>query len=285
MAKVSLKNVIDIHVHSAPDIRERAYTDIELMEAGIRVGARAIVIKSHHGITMNRAFLVNEFNSILHHGDNHFTMFGSITLNKAVGGLNRVAVETALKMGAKVVWLPTAHAVNQLTKDGKSGGIECVRDGHVVPELIDILKLVKEYDVVLGTGHLAPHEIFIVTETARNIGVNKIVVTHPEFYIVGMTLEDQIKIVRDYGVYLERCYAQPLGGGRYKSNLADNLLTIREVGYKNIVISTDGGQVENPHWEIALAEYLQYLSDNGISEEQIETMSRDIPAKLLNISI
>lgn len=86
MAKVSLKGVFDMHVHSAPDIRERAYTDFELMEAAIRVGARAIVIKSHHGTTMNRAFLVNEHNKIVHQNDNNFTMFGSITLNKAIGG-------------------------------------------------------------------------------------------------------------------------------------------------------------------------------------------------------
>ena len=46
MKKITLEGVIDMHVHSAPDIRERAYTDIELMEAAVRVGARAVVIKS-----------------------------------------------------------------------------------------------------------------------------------------------------------------------------------------------------------------------------------------------
>ena len=56
MKKITLEGVIDMHVHSTPDIRERAYTDIELMEAAVRVGARAVVIKSHHGTTMNRAF-------------------------------------------------------------------------------------------------------------------------------------------------------------------------------------------------------------------------------------
>jgi hypothetical protein len=283
MGKISLEGVIDMHVHSAPDIRERAYTDIELMDAAVRVRARAVVIKSHHGTTMNRAFLVNEFNKILHKGSNNFTMFGSITLNKAIGGLNPVAVETALKMGAKVVWLPTTHAVNQLAKDGKSGGVECVSGGKIVEPLGEILRIVKDYDAVLGTAHLAPKEIFIVVEAAKNMGVDKIVITHPEFHIVGMSLEDQVKITKDYGVYLERCYAQPMGGGVYKSNLEDNLRVIKTVGYKNVLISTDGGQVENPHWELALEEYLQYLSDNGIDDAQLFEMSRNIPAKLLNI--
>ena len=45
MSEISLKGVIDMHVHTNPDLRKRAYDDFELMEAAIRVGARAIVIK------------------------------------------------------------------------------------------------------------------------------------------------------------------------------------------------------------------------------------------------
>lgn len=283
MGSVSLKGVIDMHVHSLPDIRERAYNDFELMEAGIRVGARAIVIKSHHGTTMNRAFLVNEHNKIVHQGSNNFTMFGSITLNNAIGGLNPVAVETGLKMGAKVVWLPTTHAANQLRKNGKTGGIECLDNGKVKEPLQEILKMIKDYDAVLGTGHLSPEEIYPVVDQAKSLGLNKIVITHPEFWVVGMSHEDQVRIVKDYDVYLERCYAQPMGGGIYKSNLADNLLIIQEVGYKNVMVDTDGGQVENPHWELALEEYLQYLADKGITAEQLDVMTRKIPLMLLGL--
>ena len=49
-----MKGVIDMHVHTNPDLRLRAYDDFELMEAAIRVGARAIVIKTHQGTTMAR---------------------------------------------------------------------------------------------------------------------------------------------------------------------------------------------------------------------------------------
>ncbi len=47
-----------------------------------------------------------------------------------------------------------------------------------------------------------------------------------------MSHEDQLRLVKDYDVILERCYAQNMGGGKYKSNLADNLELIKEVGYK-----------------------------------------------------
>ena len=141
MGKVSMKGVMDMHVHSNHDIRIRAYDDFELMEAGIRVGARAIVIKTHQGITVDRAYLCNRHNQIVHGGDNDFQMFGSITLNRQMGGINPAAVESGLKLGGKVVWLPTASACNHLKKMGKNpdAGVACVRDGKIVPELKYVL--------------------------------------------------------------------------------------------------------------------------------------------------
>ena len=231
MTKDLMKGVIDMHVHTNPDLRLRAYDDFELMEAAIRVGARAIVIKTHQGTTMDRAYLCNRHNKIVHGETNNFTMFGSITLNRVVGGINPKAVDVALKLGAKVVWLPTQSAKNHMMKMNQdiSQCVEVVRDGKIVPELRSVLELVRDHNAVLGTAHIAPNEIFTVVEEARKIGVKNIVITHPEWWIVGMSLEDQIRLVKDYDVILERCYAQNMGGGRYKSNLADNLSVIREV--------------------------------------------------------
>ena len=274
-----------MHVHSNPDIRHRAYDDFELMEAAIRVGARAIVIKTHQGTTVDRAYLCNRHNEIIHHGDNDFTMFGSVTLNRQMGGLNAAAVESGLKLGAKVIWLPTHSARNnqEKQKGDLSKAVEVIRDGKIVPELQDIFQLIKDFDVVLGTGHLSPEEIFRVVEAARNAGVRKIVVTHPEWWMVGMSLEDQVRLVQDYDIILEHCFAQPMGGGKYKSNLPLNLEAIQACGYKNVMVSTDGGQVENPFWEAALEQYIQYLADHGISEEQIFYMTHEIQTRLLNL--
>ena len=285
MGKVSLQGVIDMHVHSNPDIRHRAYDDFELMEAGIRVGARAIVLKTHQGTTVDRAFLCNRHNEIIHQGDNDFTMFGSVTMNRQMGGINPWAVESGLKLGAKVIWLPTQSARNNMLKQNQdpSDCVEVVQGGKVVPELLTIFRLVKDYDVVLGTGHVSPEECFRVVEAARDAGVKKLVVTHPEWWMVGMSLEDQVRIVKDYDVILEHCFAQPMGGGKYKSNLPMNLEAVKACGYKNVMVSTDGGQVENPNWEIALEQYMQYLSDHGVGEDELRYMTHDIQAGLLGI--
>lgn len=285
MGNVSLKGVIDMHVHSNPDIRRRAYDDFELMEAAIRVGARAIVIKTHQGTTVDRAYLCNRHNELVHHGDNNFTMFGSVTMNRQMGGINPAAVESGLKLGAKVIWMPTQSARNHQFQNhmDPANCVDVIRDGRIVPELKSVFQLIRDFDAVLGTGHLSPEECFRVVEAARDAGIRKIVVTHPEWWLVGMSLEDQVRIVKDYNVILEHCFAQPLGGGKYKSNLPMNLEAIQACGYEHVMVCTDGGQVENPYWELALEQYMQYLLDHGVSEDHLYHMTHTIQAGLLGI--
>lgn len=110
MGTVSLHGVCDMHVHTNPDLRLRAYNDFELADAAVRVGAKAIVIKSHLGFTVNRAYLTNQYVKRVYGENTGFTMYGGVVMNKVVGGINPEAVEKGLKLGAKEIWLPTQSA-------------------------------------------------------------------------------------------------------------------------------------------------------------------------------
>lgn len=283
MKQNRLEGIVDMHIHSAPDIRQRKLDDVEIMEAAIARGVRAVVIKSHMVPTADRATLVNRM-AREKYGDVPFTMYGGITLNRSVGGLNPWAVEAACKLGAKVVWLPTMTAENHVNKGSTGPGVAVCRDGKVVDAMQDIFTVVKEFDVVLATGHISPAECFTVTEAARAAGVKKVVITHPEFHIVGMSPEDQIRIVKDYDVMLEKVYAQPIGGGVYKKNLQDNVEIMRAIPAKNIIVATDGGQMQNPEWYNTIAEYIDFLYDAGIPEEDIIQMTCTNPKAMLNIT-
>ena len=283
MEENRLKGIIDLHIHSAPDIRARKLNDLQLMEAAVARGVRAVVIKSHHVPTVDRAALVNLVKQEKYGNTSDFEMFGGIALNRFVGGINPWAVETALKLGGKIVWMPTNTAENHCRKEGRGNFVSCVRDGKVTEELKDVLKLVRDHNAVLATGHISPEECFIVTEAARNAGVKKIVITHPEFHIVGMTLEDQKRIVRDYDVLLESEYAQPIGGGIYKKNLEDNVRAMREIGCRHFIVATDSGQMQNPEWYNSIAEYIDYLYEAGFSKEEIEMMTKVNPGRMLGI--
>ena len=82
---------------------------------------------------------------------------------------------------------------------------------------------------------------------------------------------------------LERCYAQNLGGGKYKSNLPDNVEAIRAVGCDHIIVSTDSGQMQNPPWYESIVEYVEYLRNAGITEAEIEKMTQINPGRMLGI--
>ncbi len=88
--------------------------------------------------------------------------FGGITLDHQVGGLNPFAVEHALRLGAKIVWLPTVAShqdyLNGLgPRLGYPGtGIRTTGDdGNLLPVVREILDLVAEHDAVIATGHAA----------------------------------------------------------------------------------------------------------------------------------
>ena len=269
-----LQGVIDIHIHTNPDIRTRRLSDLQLATEARRVGARAIVIKSHLVTTMDRASIARE-------AVPGIDVFGGIVLNAQVGGLNAVAVDTAIKMGAKLVWLPTSFSSNERRRQGKNDGVETVADGKCVPALIPILKLLAQSDVALATGHLTPAETLIVVEEARKQGVAKIVVNHPEWATVDMSIDDQKRLAQ-FDVYFERCYARNVGG-KYDKNFERNLRAMEALGFESTIVATDGGQVENPLWSDALAEYIGYLLNAGVPKSTVDLMTKQNPARVLGL--
>ena len=125
MSRVSLQGICDMHVHTNPDLRLRAYNDLQLADAAVRVGARAIVIKSHLGFTVNRAAIANAYVEKVYGKNTGFTMYGGVVMNKIIGGVNPEAVEKGLKLGGQGDL--AAHPVRQAPY-GKAGAGPCF--GH-----------------------------------------------------------------------------------------------------------------------------------------------------------
>lgn len=279
-----LKDIFDMHVHAAPDVIPRRHTDFDLVDEAVMAGARGIVLKSHQGSTVERAYLCNLYRERVH-GGSHFTMYGGIVLNYPVGGINPAAVKSALAMGGKVVWLPTTDAMNDREQKGLSGGISVLDGTRVSQAVTEILRMVRDNDAVLATGHLSASEIFAIADEAQRVGLKKLVITHPEYWVVGLSHEQQRTLARDYGAVLEHCYRQPGKNGHWTSNMPDTLQLITEIGWEHIMPDTDGGQVVNPNWADELSDYVSYLSEHGVPNEAIWHMTRETPAKLLGVEL
>jgi hypothetical protein len=273
---MTLHDIVDFHVHSEPDVRPRSCDDLALARAAKQVGARAVVIKSHHFFTADRATIAQAVVAGVQ-------VFGGVTLNPSVGGLNPAAVDAALKIGARIVWLPTLFATNHRRWEGRSGGVPVVVDGAVLPAAKEIFEQVATADVVLAMGHQSVREIWLLVAEAVRCGVRKIVINHPEHAVVAMSISEQRALRSEFPVWFERCYAQPIGGGAYKTNFEENLRAIEEVGVESTLLATDAGQIENPPWAECWERMLEYYAGRGVGEEIWRRITAEHPAQLLGL--
>jgi hypothetical protein len=284
-ARALLRGAYDTHIHVAPDVVPRIVDDVTLAHRFAALGMDGFVLKSHYTSTAERA-------SVVRAAVPGIQALGAIVLNRAVGGLNALAVEVAAREGVRTVWLPTVDSVNEShERDAAAGakvpvwvrlqlelrqqGIEIPpvpvvdEDGAVLPEVRAVLERIAHHDLLLATGHLARDEIFAVVDAALEAGITQIVITHPEFPAQSLSVEDQ-NALASRGALLERCMTTPHTG---KIAWEEWIAHIRESGPEHSVLSTDLGQVFNPPVEDGMAIMADRLLDAGFNDEEVQVMA------------
>lgn len=283
-----IAGAIDFHVHSAPDAFARNISDIDVAKLAARRGMRAIVLKNHITMTADRAALVSEVVPGIE-------VFGGIVLNNAVGGLNPAAVEVMAKMAGgrgKVVWLPTRDAQHNIaTFGGQGSGIVVAENGEVTAAMAAVLEKIKEHDLVLATGHVSPDETLAVIRKAREMGIDRIVVTHAMADVPGMSIE-QMKEAAAAGAKMELVYLNELMGPNahlawmhewHKVSIADMAAAIKAIGPEHFVLASDLGQTGNPIHPDGMEILVRGLEKEGIARADIVRMMADNPARLLGL--
>ncbi len=284
-ARDLLRGAYDTHIHIAPDVVERGIDDLALARRFADLGMAGFQLKSHYTSTAERASVVSAAVPGVH-------VLGAIVLNRAVGGLNPLAVEVAAREGARTTWLPTVDSVNEshereapagakvpvwvkLQLEMREQGLEIdpvpvVDDaGALLPETVAVLERIARHQMVLATGHLGRDEIFAVVDAGREQGIELIVITHPEFPSQSLSIDDQRALARR-GALLERCFTTPHTGKVTWEYWIDN---IRATGPEHSVLSTDLGQVFNPPVADGMALMVDRLLDAGFDEQEVHTMA------------
>jgi hypothetical protein len=262
---VSLRGVFDSHVHTAPDVRPRWHTALELADLAQAAGMAGFVIKSHHESTVGRAAEVRK----------HFPelkVYGGITLNRACGGLDSRVVERELAAGARIVWLPTLDGRGQ---DPESGLAVIDSSGVVISELRRVFERLAAADAVLATGHISVDEVLPVVQFARRDGVRRILVNHPEIPFLNLPVDLQRQLSQE-GALLERCYPRP-EAPRGFDDVADAMC---QVGPESTVIATDLGRTDLPGPLAGLRRLIFELQQRGVDQHQIAAATRDRPRGL-----
>jgi len=282
-----IRGLIDFHTHAAPDVFGRAVDDDELASQAAARQMEAVVFKSHVSLTADRAWLARKHVPGV-------KVFGGITLNGAVGGLNPQAVEWMWRMQGghgRVVWFPTFDADNHVRRAGTApAGLRVVDErGAVLPAAREVLEVCAAQRLVVHTGHASADEALALIAAARDAGCDRIVVTHAQFDVVGMT-EAQMKQAASMGAKIELAALlmltgpqAPLEWMRHAARVtpAETAACIRSVGAQHFVLGTDLGQTGNPTPADGLQMFVAALQAEGIGDAQIQTMGREVPGALL----
>ena len=285
-ARDLVRGAYDVHIHVAPDVVERRISDVALARRFAELGLAGFGLKSHYTSTAERARVVRE-------AVPEVDTIGTITLNRAIGGLNPVAVEIAAREGARIVWFPTVSSENEqrevlaadpngkvpvwvrLELELRAAGVVPApvpvvdARGALLPEAREVLAVVARHDLVLATGHLSRDEIFAVVDGAVQAGVRRIVVTHPEFPSQRISIEDQCALA-ERGALMERVFTTPYTGKCTWQQVFD---ATRAVGPERSVWATDLGQVLNPPVEDGLALMADRFLADGFTDEEVRTMA------------
>ena len=282
--------LVDTHVHTAPDVIPRLMTDSQLAAAVDAAGYRAVVLKSHHTVTAARATMAQE------HAVDAQILGGAVLNVQATGGINPHAVDTALRLGGRVIWMPTITAANQVRHAAEKGitsgnlqrlgtiegpGLSVLDDeGRPTADVCRVLDLVAAAGATLATGHIGPAEIMQVVPEARRRGVPNVLVTHPEHSCVGLGLDDQLELAELGGVWFERVFAVTLPTSD-EVPLQSIAEAIRTVGVDSTVMATDFVQAHNVSPVVGLQQYVDAMRDRGFGQADIEAMTVHNPSEAL----
>jgi hypothetical protein len=287
----SLAGVIDLHAHVAPETTlfnyRRSLDAIEAAQVARIYGMRGMVFKEHYTETGSWAYLVSQIVPGIE-------LFGGIALNRAVGGINPVAVEAmALTRGGRgrVVYMPTADS--EYRNPGSPNAVPVSRDGKLLPDVLEVLKIVARHDLGLSTGHSSPEESLMLVRAARDAGVTKIYVQHPNHSGIVMSMAQMQEAVR-LGALIEIVLSDEglTGGGPAVIDREhpvqdfgpQKIADMRALGPEHVVLTSDLGQPGRVTHARAFQIALGVLKNAGFSEAEIDMMTKRNPARFLGLN-
>lgn len=284
-----LDGAIDLHVHPGPSPFPRRIGIRQAAEQAADAGFAAILVKSHHHSMLSDIKAVESTSGPL-----PIPVLGGVALNNYVGGVNPIAVELAVNRGGRIVWFPTisshqhicAHS-DELRFPAQALTVgDALRviddDGALLPQAQQVLDLIAAHDLILSTGHMSPPEVTAVLTSARERGITRLLVNHPNFVI-----EADESLVHDWidlGAVVEHSLCMYDDRSTFCNWTPDELVRlIEKFGVENTILGSDLGQENNPLPVEGYERVIGDLLDRGLSDEQVRSLVVHNPARLAGL--
>lgn len=283
-----LQGSVDLHCHSGPNPFPRRIDHAEAAKDGERLAMRGVLVKSHHHNTVMDLLSMRDRLANI-----KTPAFGGIALNSVVGGINPGAVAMCLRMGGKAVWFPTFSAGRHIECHPEGVGFPTAvgvpttlvdihrEDGDLVPEVYEVLDLVKESGAMVTGGHLDTESITQLFAAARDKGITRMMLNHPD-YVIGAD-EAKCRELVGYGAFIEHesGFYDPEGTKAWDPKLL--LDWIERIGPEHTVIASDLGQKDRPLPVDSYIRVATALLDLGLDEKSLRMIFCDNPAYLLGL--
>ena len=277
----ALTGAIDLHAHFGPDSYARQWDAFEVVKLAKERGMRGVVLKNHWTESAGLAQLVRKY------GTQGIEVFGSVTLDTPVGGVNPMAVRYMADVEGswgRIVWMPTHDSEHEVDYNKETRAKAIVsRNGKLIPEVFEVLDLIKERNLTLATGHVTPEEVLEIMAEARQRGITKVIVTHP---LLGAQFTDMSVAQMQEAVKLGGAIEITAGAfSRDGAAKTRAIAAIKALGTQNVFIASDSGLVGTPNHPDALAMAAKALRAAGFSEQDLNRMFKETPARLVGLPI
>jgi hypothetical protein len=279
---------VDLYVHAAPDLIPRHGNDVELARSLRGSGLRAALHRHHFTSTVAQTALARSVTG--------FDLFGAVDCSDVNGGLNAMAVEYALAMGAVWVALPTlssahhrqhmrsAPAIAQAAVGFGPAELRLIDDdGKLLPQVHEVIEVADAHDVPVCLGYGSLEECLAVVNGGRRSAA-PFVVTNP-VTTSGWALAD-VEAMIDRGVVVElTAYTLHRHAIRGETGawLAQARAIIGRAGREGAVISSDSGTATAPGSAPMLTAAWTELERAGTDPGGLERLFRSTPAALLGV--
>ncbi|AYZ65618.1 hypothetical protein EGY31_20230 [Burkholderia multivorans] len=283
MTDIAQATFIDVHYHAGPDafVRRRSVLDAG---ARYREAGGWVVLKNHLGCTAAQAWEARQAG---------LPVSASIVLNEIAGGIDRRAVERSLCQHGEgpvrlIVHFPTVtgrkHA-SRLARERSHPILDqraiapCTvsdADGRLKDSVVDILRMARDYPLVISTGHANRDEVYRLVDAAIRHDVPRLMLNQPANPLTGLRAAELRDIASAPMVYVEQTALTYLLGYQDADDFRAVLADVPRVVY-----SSDLGQTSQPDIADWLRTSSGWFDAFGLSRERIDDITRVQPLALL----
>lgn len=287
--EIDIAGALDFHVHAAPSLFSRWGDAFELAALCSQAQMAGFVLKFHHGSSVEIALQAQKKHPEL-------KVVGGVVLNAFAGGLNPFAVDAALALGGKVVWMPTIHANAHAEACGCLGGFDFQKSdtkldlkagirvldakSKLKQEVKEIIALVEDKKAVLASGHLSFEEILAIRRyLTENNYQCPFLINHAFFSVPKLSL-DQLREIQAPTTWVE-CSQLSVSKITNAASVEEVVKAIQDLPNLNWILVSDSGQKENIASPQALAGFGKELIAQGLSEEAFNRFVKTNPQRLI----